>query len=74
MLLRTTLIAAAAAALFGGAAMADTHTHTDTAADAAVQQIVEGYTAAWKRADPQAIAANFTEDGDLINPDGFHAS
>jgi len=45
-----------------------------TAPDPAVIQAIEdGYIGAWNRADPQRIAANFLDDGDFINPTGFHA-
>ncbi|MDQ2859202.1 MAG: SgcJ/EcaC family oxidoreductase [Pseudomonadota bacterium] len=40
---------------------------------AALTQIQNGYIGAWKKADPALIAANFTDDGDFINPTGFHA-
>jgi uncharacterized protein (TIGR02246 family) len=42
--------------------------------DAAVTQLQDGYIGGWKKADPVLIAANFTEDGDFINPTGFHAT
>ena len=41
---------------------------------AVVAQMQDGYIGAWKKADPTLIAANFTEDGDFINPTGFHAT
>ena len=41
---------------------------------AALRQMTQGYIGAWKLADPELIASNFTIDGDFINPTGFHAT
>lgn len=39
----------------------------------AAKRLQQAFVDGWKRADPDAIAANFTDDGDFINPTGFHA-
>lgn len=42
--------------------------------DAAIHQRVDEWSAAWNKHDPKLMASFFTEDGDLINPFGDHAS
>jgi uncharacterized protein (TIGR02246 family) len=40
----------------------------------AAKRLQQSFVEGWRRADPDAIAANFTDDGDLINPTGVHAA
>jgi uncharacterized protein (TIGR02246 family) len=39
----------------------------------AVTGMFQAYVAAWDRADARALGAQFTVDGDFINPTGFYA-
>lgn len=70
MFRRSALALISVIALSGGLAMGQ----SAISDDAAVRQMLEGYIGAWKQADPDLIAANFTDDGDFINPTGFHAT
>jgi uncharacterized protein (TIGR02246 family) len=36
-----------------------------------IRALQQSFTAAWDRADAKALAAFFTEDGDLVTPDGM---
>ncbi len=42
--------------------------------EAEIQDLVSSFAAAWNRHDAKALAAHFTEDGDLINPTGREAN
>lgn len=42
--------------------------------DAAIHHRSDEWSAAWNQHDPKLLASFFTEDGDLINPFGKHAS
>jgi len=49
-------------------------TSTKQTVDAATQELFESFTAAWDKHDARVPASLFTEDSDLINPEGREAN
>lgn len=44
------------------------------ARDAMLAPLEDGFVGAWRRADPERLADNFTPEGDLVTPTGAHAA